>query len=190
MCSSVRERPRSRPGRVRVGSHRNKMAPHSAGRGACGKFTPNQRFLRRSVIWACLVVFSTPVIAMTQRGRKSADGAHGQGLRSQSSTAFARDLTSENGFFRKSFACQTRRSIEACSPKKKKNEKEKKTQGTFNTSFGKHDISAAPHTGQPPTGTAANFCCISCHCRRLSSGHPQGKWNGQTACKGELNTGT
>ena len=103
----------------------------------------------------------------------------GNRLRSQSSTAFARDLISENGFFRKSFACQTRRSIEACSPKKKKKMKKKK-KGTFNTSFGKHDISAAPHTGQPPTGTAANFRCISCHCRRLSSGHPQGKWNGQT----------
>ena len=67
-----------------------------------------------------------------------------------------------------------------------KNEKEKKTQGTLNTSFGKHDISAAPHTAQPPTGAAANFCCISCHCRRLSSGHPQGKWNGQTARNASL----
>ena len=186
---TVRERPRSRPGRVKVGRHRNKMAPHSAGRGrgACGTFTPNQQFLRWSVIWACLLYYSNRHDA----ARKSADGARGQGLRSQqNSTAFARDLISENGFFRKSFACQTRRSIESMFTKKEKNEKEKKTQGTFNTSFGKHDISAAPHTGQPPTGTAANFCCISCHCRRLSSGHPQGKWNGQTARKRELNTGT
>ena len=59
--------------------------------------------------------------------------------------------------------------------KRKKMKKKKKTEGTFNTSFGKHAISAAPHTGQPPTGTAANFCCISCHCSQLSSGHPQGK---------------
>ena len=120
--------------------------------------------------WSGLV-FSTTVMAMTQRGKVQMERTpHGQGLRSQSSTAFTRD----NGFFQKSFACQTRRSIEACSPNKKKMKK-KKTQGsegTFNTSFGKHDISAAPHTGQPPTGTAANYCCISCHCRRLSSGHP------------------
>ena len=31
---AVRERPRSRPGRVRAGRHRSKMAPHSASRGA------------------------------------------------------------------------------------------------------------------------------------------------------------
>ena len=119
--STVRERPRSRPGRVRAGRYRSKMAPHSAGRGECGTFTPNQRFLRRSVIWACLPYYGNRHDA----ARKSADGAHGQGLRSQSPTAFARDLISENGFFRKSFARQTRRSIEACSLKKKKNEKEK-----------------------------------------------------------------
>ena len=111
---------------MRVGRHRNKMAPHSAGCGACGTFTPNQRFLRRSVIGACLLYHGNRHDA----ARKSADGAHGQGLRSQSSTAFARNLISENGFFRKSFACQTRRSrSEACSPKKKKMKKKKKHKG-------------------------------------------------------------
>ena len=93
-----------------------------------------------------------------------------EGLRSQSSTTFVRDLIySENGFFRKSFGCQTRRSGESMvqlgSAKKKM---KKKTRGTLNTSFGKHDIFAAPHTGQPQIGTAANFCCISCQdgCRQ------------------------
>ena len=37
-----------------------------------------------------------------------------------------------------------------------------KTRETLNTFFGKHDIFAAPHTGQPQIGIAANFCCISC----------------------------
>ena len=149
-------------------------------------FTPTWPAVSSSVIWACLLDYGYRHDA----ARKSADRAHGQGLRSQNSTAFARDLISENGFFRKSFAYQTRRCSEACSPKKKKMKKKKKTQGTLNTFFGNHDISAAPHSGQPPTGTAANFCCISCYCRRLSSGHPQGKWNGQTAHKRGLNAGT
>ena len=137
-----------------------------------------------SVIWALLDYGNRQDAA-----RKSANGAH-QGLRSQSSTAFARDLaSSENGFFRKSFVCQTRRSGESMiQPKKKSNEKK-------NTRDAQHFFRQAWH-----------FCCTShwpasdrYYCselllhllsRRLSSGHPQGKWNGQTACKRELNTGT
>ena len=153
---TVRERPRSRPGRVRVGRHRNKMAPHSAGRGACGTFTPNQRFLRRSVnIWACLLYYGNRHDAARKSAARMECTGKNCDRRAQlpsRETWSQRMVSSGNPSHAKQEDL-----LKHVHQKRKKKEKRKKTQGTFNTSFGKHDISAAPHTGQPPTGTAANF---------------------------------
>ena len=75
-CSSVRERPKSRPGRVRAGRHRNKMAPQPSQPAAVRVHVEHetQKWISRQTSGFFFrdlagLVFSTTVIAMMERGK-------------------------------------------------------------------------------------------------------------------------
>ena len=176
---TVQQMPRSRPGRAWVCRHRNEMAPHSAGRGACGTFTPNQRFQVKASSIRDLGLSSLLRWSPWRSEEKCRCGARASAAIADLNCLRERPDLRE-WFLPEILGLPNKKIYWSMFTQKEKKEKERKTEG-------RSTFLSASMTFLLHPATAANCCYISCHCRRLSSA--QGKWNGQTARKRD-GTGT